>query len=59
VDAVEVSGRTETERAALLASEVMERVRAHAWVKGPFYQFKRRLAEQAAPAVLRSDTATP
>jgi ferredoxin len=43
VDAVIV---TERGCALRLDDADMERVRRHSWVKGPFYQFKRRQARQ-------------
>jgi Fe-S-cluster-containing hydrogenase component 2 len=47
VDAVIVS-TGDTRQAVALEPATMERVRASAWVKGPFYQQKRRLSASDA-----------
>jgi ferredoxin len=44
VDAVEVTEAGHGERRVTLDATTMERVRAHVWLKGPFYEQKRRAA---------------
>jgi MinD superfamily P-loop ATPase len=46
VDAVEVTNSDGSGQRVLLDVQDMDRVRLHAWIKGPFYQMKRRQALQ-------------
>jgi Fe-S-cluster-containing hydrogenase component 2 len=52
-DAVEITRGEDARKLKLLSTTTRERVCAHTWVKGPFYQFKRR-QEQKNDASLAS-----
>ena len=53
VDAVEVTAAGPAESRAALDPATMERVRTHVWVKGPFYEQKRRAAGLVPPRKVR------
>jgi ferredoxin len=56
VDAVEVTDPHAAGGRVILDAAAMERVRVRTWVKGPFYQHKRRLAERASQRSAKSST---